>query len=567
MSSNFGFEPTLDGLNNIDSDSTTTNNIICNTLLVNTTALVPTVSPLSNDTNVATTAWVTAHAGGAYVTTNTTQTVTGEKTFSNANTFITGNTVTNSIVSTSATTDINIGSALTTGDVNLGSSGGATGVALNWGGASNSGTLSFKGGSFNLASTGIFTASSGSGNNADLFTGQGGGTLNLATLSARTGQINISNGATATNNISIGNQRSGAGTIAIGSNNSSTNTVNIQSRTINIGTVSPVATTNDVNIGNGQLGSSIILNSETTCIDDFVVNNIKSTSGSMTIATDPLALTDDITISSANEVTLSGSNAISFNGSDVFFNNTNKIDISSSNLNVIGGQLTVDGGPFVIKSGGQERLSVNYALGETTIKIKTDGDVINFSGSDNNLIMSLSDTFAPLYKTSSITVPDTTSFNLIPAGTILTSVVSTAPSGYVLCNGTSYSTTASSGNQYYELFLAIAYTFGGSGATFNVPNFQGAFLRGASTQTVGGVAYTAAAVGTAQQDSMLAAATNSSTLQGYNNVSAGSGRQVISRGRIPTDPIDACSVIPVFTRQNTTEVRPFNYSVYYYIKY
>jgi microcystin-dependent protein len=166
--------------------------------------------------------------------------------------------------------------------------------------------------------------------------------------------------------------------------------------------------------------------------------------------------------------------------------------------------------------------------------------------------------------TSDLNVDANAGFTFIPTGTINTSVVSTVPNGFLYCDGTAVSRAT-----YARLFTAISTTFGiGDGSTtFNTPNFLGAFLRGSSTQTVGGIAYTAAAVGTAQQDSMLEATTNSSTLQGYNNLSAGSGRQCIARTRIPTDTIDACSVLPVYPRQNTTEVRPFNYSVYYYIKY
>jgi len=44
----------------------------------------------------------------------------------------------------------------------------------------------------------------------------------------------------------------------------------------------------------------------------------------------------------------------------------------------------------------------------------------------------------------------------------------TAPSGYLFCNGQSVSTTT-----YAALFAVIAYTYGGSGGSFNVPDFSG----------------------------------------------------------------------------------------------
>lgn len=216
MSSNYGFEPTLDGLNNIDSDSTTTTNIICDNIQINVSGTAPTVSALSNDTNIATTAWVSNHTSGTYMTLATTQTATGEKTFSNANTFITGNTITNNIVSASPTSNINIGSALTTGDINLGNSGLATGVALNWGGASNSGNLSFQGGSFTLASTGVYTQRSGPTFDMTIADTQTSGILNLGT-GVRTGAINLGTGVSS-KNITMGNNTGGGTTLFNGTN-------------------------------------------------------------------------------------------------------------------------------------------------------------------------------------------------------------------------------------------------------------------------------------------------------------------------------------------------------------
>jgi microcystin-dependent protein len=56
---------------------------------------------------------------------------------------------------------------------------------------------------------------------------------------------------------------------------------------------------------------------------------------------------------------------------------------------------------------------------------------------------------------------------LVPAGIINQYGGSTAPSGYLMCTGQSISTT-----EYPALFQAIGYTYGGSGASFNVPNLQ-----------------------------------------------------------------------------------------------
>jgi microcystin-dependent protein len=50
---------------------------------------------------------------------------------------------------------------------------------------------------------------------------------------------------------------------------------------------------------------------------------------------------------------------------------------------------------------------------------------------------------------------------------------SSAPAGWLICNGASLSTTT-----YANLFAVIGYAFGGSGANFNIPDYRGCFLRG-----------------------------------------------------------------------------------------
>lgn len=60
---------------------------------------------------------------------------------------------------------------------------------------------------------------------------------------------------------------------------------------------------------------------------------------------------------------------------------------------------------------------------------------------------------------------------LVPIGTILPYGGSSAPTSYVLCDGTSYNSTTAP--QYANLFSVIGTTFGGSGAAaFNVPDFR-----------------------------------------------------------------------------------------------
>jgi len=66
----------------------------------------------------------------------------------------------------------------------------------------------------------------------------------------------------------------------------------------------------------------------------------------------------------------------------------------------------------------------------------------------------------------------------VPAGTLLDYAGPVAPSGYLLCDGSSYSTTTYSG-----LFNAISYTWGGTGSSFNVPDLRGRTTIGAGSGT------------------------------------------------------------------------------------
>jgi microcystin-dependent protein len=64
---------------------------------------------------------------------------------------------------------------------------------------------------------------------------------------------------------------------------------------------------------------------------------------------------------------------------------------------------------------------------------------------------------------------------LMPTGTMLDFAGATAPTGFVLCDGTSYATTGAMA----ALFAVIGYTYGGSGANFNVPDARGRATVGA----------------------------------------------------------------------------------------
>ena len=65
-------------------------------------------------------------------------------------------------------------------------------------------------------------------------------------------------------------------------------------------------------------------------------------------------------------------------------------------------------------------------------------------------------------------------FNM-PVGALISyPELGTVPDTWLICNGASLDTT-----DYSELFTVLQYTFGGSGASFSLPDYRGIFLRGA----------------------------------------------------------------------------------------
>lgn len=65
---------------------------------------------------------------------------------------------------------------------------------------------------------------------------------------------------------------------------------------------------------------------------------------------------------------------------------------------------------------------------------------------------------------------------LVPTGAVIPFAGSTAPSGWLLCNGDSYSTTT-----YADLFAVIGYTYGNFSGLFTVPDLRSRVIVGRST--------------------------------------------------------------------------------------
>ena len=268
--------------------------------------------------------------------------------------------------------------------------------------------------------------------------------------------------------------------------------------------------------------------------------DIKSTSNDIYLTSTDMRL--ETTFGAVNVISKNGGGMTSVNGDLTLLSS-----VGSSYLNAYGGAV-VNGGEIQLNSASTTNMTSTSNTNITSSTADIDMIATNGEISLDTPAIRIANAFA--------------TFTFIPVGTIHTSILNAVPSGYLRCNG-----QAVSRSTYSRLFTAMGTTFGaGDGiTTFNVPNFSGAFLRGQGNQTVGGVTYTASAIGTAQADQMLQT-TLYATNEGFRDCAAGT-RECVSRSRITSDPVDTNTGIQQHFQREGTEVRVFNYSVYYNIKF
>jgi microcystin-dependent protein len=164
-----------------------------------------------------------------------------------------------------------------------------------------------------------------------------------------------------------------------------------------------------------------------------------------------------------------------------------------------------------------------------------------------------------IYVTGNISCSGSVTY--IPAGSIHMSIASTM-TGYLLCNGASYSTTT-----YSALYAVIGTAYGGGTGTFNVPDFRGMFLRGIGTNGTY-TQYTGPTAGNIQLDGIAShnhsiSFPNSNYQYGNNSgnfgFTTGGNKSVESTGNYSTLPTTT-------NNQGGTETNPVNYGVNYFVK-
>jgi len=150
---------------------------------------------------------------------------------------------------------------------------------------------------------------------------------------------------------------------------------------------------------------------------------------------------------------------------------------------------------------------------------------------------------------------------LMPTGTVLHFAGSSAPTGWLLCDGAAVSRTT-----YATLFALLSTTYGvGDGSTtFNVPNTSGIFISGVGSQTISSIAYSrtlATRQGDAMQGHIHRINANNGATGGYintitNNIAAASD---IGSGGPSTDGTNG-------TPRTGGETRPANIAFNHIIK-
>jgi microcystin-dependent protein len=125
------------------------------------------------------------------------------------------------------------------------------------------------------------------------------------------------------------------------------------------------------------------------------------------------------------------------------------------------------------------------------------------------------------------------------------------PSGFLLCDGTSYATAT-----YAALFAVIAYTYGGSGANFNVPDLRDRTVVGVSSGNSKALAQ-AIGANTVTPTGNISGSTGSTTLttnqiasHGH-NISCRSGNPAGGGGQAINRQNDCIQGTPIITTTQT----------------
>ena len=248
-------------------------------------------------------------------------------------------------------------------------------------------------------------------------------------------------------------------------------------------------------------------------------------------------------------------NSLSGNVQTALTNNATNITTANTNITTLTTKLT----------------DISYASSITTIANTLASSTLTFSTSINGTTKAIFDNIL-LYCNSLSgnvqTALTNLSYSVNPVASIIMSPMSdiqtTSSNKYLLCDGQSVGRSS-----YPNLFAKIGTSFGSADSfTFNVPNYQGAFLRGYGQAMINGQIYEGNfTVNTPQQDAIQEHKHwgQSGSYCGTNRVSQPSNGFSNGTSYPQTYNFDQTG-LQSSGRSDAGETRPMNYSVYYYIK-
>jgi microcystin-dependent protein len=160
--------------------------------------------------------------------------------------------------------------------------------------------------------------------------------------------------------------------------------------------------------------------------------------------------------------------------------------------------------------------------------------------------------------TTGIVSPNYTGNGSVPVGSVYHFATSTAPTGFLFCNGNTVPNGAGTVQgvtaDFSELYAILGTTYGVAGT---LPDLEGVFIRGTGSQTISGITYSGT-LGNKQTDDFKAHTHPTSV--GVSTTGIGSGLMVANATSIESTRVSVLS-------SGSTETRPANIALLPCIKY
>ena len=157
--------------------------------------------------------------------------------------------------------------------------------------------------------------------------------------------------------------------------------------------------------------------------------------------------------------------------------------------------------------------------------------------------------------TTGIVSPNYTGNGSVPTGSVYHFATSTAPTGFLFCNGEAVPNGAGTVQgvtaDFSALYAILGTTYGAAGT---LPDLEGVFIRGTGSQTISGITYSGT-LGTKQGDAMQGHRHPEIAPAGFNLVGFGGGGGPVTSNLITGDPTtDGTNGTP----RTASETRPAN---------